>query len=43
MAVVVIDAGHGGASKVGGSSANNATSPSGLLEKQLTLAVARQA
>jgi N-acetylmuramoyl-L-alanine amidase len=43
MAVVVIDAGHGGAGKVGGSSANNATSPSGLLEKDLTLAVARHA
>lgn len=43
MAVVVIDPGHGGATKVGGSSANNATSPSGLLEKDLTLAVARHA
>ena len=43
MAVVVIDAGHGGTNKAGGSSANNATSPSGLLEKDLTLAVARHA
>ena len=43
MAIVVIDPGHGGTSKVGGSSANNATSPSGLLEKNLTLAVARHA
>jgi len=43
MAVVVIDAGHGGTVKVGGSSANNATSPSGVLEKDLTLAVARHA
>ncbi len=43
MAVVVLDAGHGGTAKVGGSSANNATSPSGLLEKDLTLAVARHA
>ena len=43
MAVVVIDPGHGGTAKTGGSSANNATSPSGLLEKDLTLAVARHA
>jgi N-acetylmuramoyl-L-alanine amidase len=43
MAVVVIDAGHGGTDKAGGSSANTATSPSGLLEKDLTLAVARHA
>src|SRR5262245_52125384 len=43
MAIVVIDPGHGGAGKVGGSSGNNATSPSGLLEKDLTLAVARHA
>lgn len=43
MAVVVIDPGHGGTVKVGGSSANNATSPSGLLEKDLTLAVALHA
>ena len=43
MANVVIDPGHGGQGKVGGSSGNNATSPSGLLEKDLTLAVARHA
>ena len=43
MAVVVIDPGHGGAVKIGGSSPNNATSPSGLLEKDLTLAAARHA
>jgi N-acetylmuramoyl-L-alanine amidase len=43
MANVVIDPGHGGRAKVGGSSANNATSPSGMLEKDLTLAVARHA
>lgn len=42
-AIVVIDPGHGGMGKVGGSSANNATSPSGLLKKNLTLAVARHA
>jgi N-acetylmuramoyl-L-alanine amidase len=34
---VVIDPGHGGTLKVGGSSANNAASPSGVLEKTLTL------
>lgn len=43
MAIVVIDPGHGGMGSVGGSSGNNATSPSGLLEKDLTLAVARHA
>ena len=43
MAIVVIDPGHGGMGTVGGSSGNNATSPSGLLEKDLTLAVARHA
>jgi N-acetylmuramoyl-L-alanine amidase len=43
MAIVVIDPGHGGQGKVGGSSGNNATTPSGLLEKDLTLAVARHA
>ncbi len=34
---VVIDPGHGGAVEVGGSSANNARSPSGVLEKNITL------
>lgn len=43
MAIVVIDPGHGGMTKIGGSSPNNATSPSGLLEKDLTLIVARHA
>src|SRR5260370_26020051 len=38
--VVAIDAGHGGSVKIGGSSANNATGPNGLLEKNLTLDVA---
>lgn len=37
---VVIDPGHGGSSRVGGSSANNATSPSGVLEKTMTLEMA---
>ncbi len=34
---VVIDPGHGGSTRVGGSSPNNATSYSGKLEKHLTL------
>ena len=34
---VVIDPGHGGAAEVGGSSPNNATSSSGVLEKNITL------
>ena len=34
---VVIDPGHGGALETGGSSANNATTPSGILEKNMTL------
>ena len=35
--VVVIDPGHGGNVEVGGSSPNNARSPSGVLEKNITL------
>lgn len=35
--VVVLDPGHGGSSKTGGSSANNATSASGVPEKTMTL------
>jgi N-acetylmuramoyl-L-alanine amidase len=38
--IVVIDPGHGGNVEVGGSSANNATSPSGVLEKNITLRMA---
>lgn len=34
---IVIDPGHGGQFEVGGSSANNATSASGVLEKNITL------
>jgi N-acetylmuramoyl-L-alanine amidase len=37
MAVVVIDPGHGGTQKVGGSSPNNATGPGGTLEKAVAL------
>ncbi|MFO1435660.1 MAG: N-acetylmuramoyl-L-alanine amidase [Gammaproteobacteria bacterium] len=40
MATVVLDPGHGGTEKVGGSSPNNATGPCGLQEKTVTLAVA---
>ena len=36
---VVIDPGHGGTTKVGGSSPNNATSYTGILEKHMTLEV----
>lgn len=37
---VVIDPGHGGTRRVGDSSANNATSPSGVLEKNMTFQMA---
>jgi N-acetylmuramoyl-L-alanine amidase/uncharacterized protein YycO len=40
--IVVIDAGHGGSSDVAGSHANDATGANGLLEKDLTLDVARR-
>ncbi len=43
MATVVIDPGHGGSEKIGGSSPNNAAGPCGLLEKAVTLEVARAA
>jgi N-acetylmuramoyl-L-alanine amidase len=36
-AIVVIDPGHGGTTNLPGSSANNATSPTGVLEKDLAL------
>ena len=36
-AIVVIDPGHGGMLDIGGSSKNNAVSPSGVLEKNITL------
>lgn len=39
---VVIDPGHGGTAKAGGSSPNNATGPNGLLEKDLTLDIGRR-
>jgi N-acetylmuramoyl-L-alanine amidase len=37
MAKIVLDPGHGGTTKVGGSSPNNAVGPTGLLEKTVTL------
>src|SRR5438874_3249384 len=40
--IVVLDPGHGGSAPAGGSSANNATGPNGLLEKDLTLDVAQR-
>lgn len=42
LPTVVIDPGHGGSDKVGGSSANNATGPNGLLEKDVALDLARR-
>ncbi|MFZ1430505.1 MAG: N-acetylmuramoyl-L-alanine amidase [Geminicoccaceae bacterium] len=39
MSTIVIDPGHGGTTKIGGSSPNNATGPAGTLEKTLTLKV----
>ncbi len=39
---VVLDPGHGGAATVGGSSPNNAVGPNGLLEKDVTLDLARR-
>src|SRR5690348_8206938 len=39
---IVIDPGHGGSARVGGSSPNNATGPNGLLEKDLTLDLGRR-
>src|SRR5262245_24482221 len=40
--VIVIDPGHGGSEKIGGSSPNNAAGANGLLEKNLTLDIARR-
>jgi N-acetylmuramoyl-L-alanine amidase len=40
--VVVLDPGHGGVVATGGSSPNNATSASGVLEKTMTLDMARR-
>jgi N-acetylmuramoyl-L-alanine amidase len=39
--VIVLDPGHGGSKTEGSSSPNNAQSPSGVLEKNLTLEIAR--
>lgn len=40
--IIVIDPGHGGTKKIGGSSPNNAISVSGILEKTLTLSLAKK-
>jgi N-acetylmuramoyl-L-alanine amidase len=40
---VVIDPGHGGTENIGGSDANHAVSPSGVLEKNLTMQIAQEA
>jgi N-acetylmuramoyl-L-alanine amidase len=40
MAKIILDPGHGGTTKIGGSSANNAIGPTGLLEKTVTLDLA---
>jgi N-acetylmuramoyl-L-alanine amidase len=42
-AVIVLDPGHGGTEAANGSQANNALGPNGLLEKDLTLAIAQAA
>lgn len=43
MATIVLDPGHGGLEKIGGSSPNNAVGPTGLLEKTVTLDIALRA
>lgn len=43
MAIIVLDPGHGGTAMIGGSSPNNATGPTGLKEKAVTLDVAKRA
>ena len=43
MAIVVIDPGHGGLTTIGDSSPNNAVGPTGLLEKDVVLDIARMA
>lgn len=42
MPITIIDPGHGGSSEVGGSSPNNAKGPTGLLEKDINLDLARR-
>src|SRR5688572_3113360 len=41
MPRIIIDAGHGGSARAGNSSAFGSRSPSGLLEKDVTLDIAR--
>jgi N-acetylmuramoyl-L-alanine amidase len=42
MATIVIDPGHGGTKPIGGSDPNHAKGPSGLLEKTITLDIAKR-
>lgn len=42
MVKIVLDAGHGGVANVGGSDSNHASSPSGVLEKHMTLDLAQR-
>jgi len=42
MFVIAIDPDHDGSKKVGGSSAHNATSASNVIEKDITLDIARR-
>lgn len=42
MAKIVLDPGHGGTKNIGGSDANHAVGPSGLLEKTITLDIAKR-
>lgn len=43
MTKIVLDPGHGGTTTVGGSSPTNAVGPTGLLEKTVTLEIAKRA
>jgi N-acetylmuramoyl-L-alanine amidase len=42
MATIVLDPGHGGTQPIGGSDPNHAKGPSGLLEKTITLDIAKR-
>jgi len=42
VAIIVLDPGHGGKTKIGGSDPNHAKGPSGLLEKTATLDIAQR-
>jgi N-acetylmuramoyl-L-alanine amidase len=42
MATIVLDPGHGGTKPIGGSDPNHARGPSGLLEKTITIDIAKR-